>query len=600
MSAKFIAEEGILKGLILTLENGDQWIIGRDPEECQLLIEDPLASRKHLICRASPKGIIVENLSTTNPIEVNAEQLSTPRLLQNGDTLKIGSGLYRFHSNGEQMAESKDDLDFDEEDHSSDTIFDESDDKGGLAEINFDLVDAGRWLLKVVGGPNHGAEFSMQSGSAYVIGTDPNSCDIVFHDTSVSRQHARISISGEEALTIEDLKSRNGTHVDGASLKGKRPLTPNAIVAMGTSSFVVYDREGEMQTIISPLLPSIVKVLQKEEPKRTEEQEQAKSQKQAVEESPRPISPAVKPLEKHHTLGAFVLIGTITALFVLVGLGTATLFKSEAIPVKEQADPMLAIDDALKPFPSVQKQFNRNTGRLFLIGHVLTASDKNQLMNNLEGLKFISTVDDSGIIIDEYVWQEINQLLNKQNPLWKSITIYANTPGKFIISGSLQTRKQGEQLNDFLSSNFPYLDLLSKQVTVEEDVLGNITNLLQTMGLRDVVVQLNGGEVTLSGGLQAAKIGDLEQAVSEIKAIQGIRVVKNFVNELAPDQAMINISDKYEVTGYSKQGSNLNVVINGRILSRGDELDGMSIKEIRSNLIFLEREGVQYRIDFSK
>lgn len=597
MTARFVAEEGALKGLTLTLENGTQWVIGRDPDECQLLVEDPLASRKHLVCRATPEGVVVENLSTTNPVEVNAEEVKEPRLLHDGDMLKIGGGVYRFFKNGEKMADLKDDLDIEEEGYTPDTIFGDDDDKNGLAEINFDLVDAGRWLLKVVGGPNHGAEFSMQAGSAYVIGTDPNSCDIVFHDTSVSRQHARITIGSNDALSIEDLKSRNGTLIDSEPLKGKKTLNPNAIVAMGTTSFVVYDREGEMQTIISPLLPSIVKVLQKEEPKKSEDA--ARHDLKAAEDAPKPLPQPAKPPEKHHTVGAFILIGTITALFVLVGVGTATLFKSEPIAVTEQTDPMLVLDDALKPFPSVQKQYTRSTGRLFLIGHVLTASDKSQLMNSLEGLKFISTVDDSGIIIDEYVWQEINQLLNK-NPLWKGITIYAQAPGKFVISGYLQTRKQAEQLNDFLASNFPYLDLLSKQITVEEDVISGITNLLQNIGLRDVVIQMSGGEVTLSGGIQANKTAELEHAIAEIKAIPGIRGVKNFVNQLAPEQAMINISDKYEVTGYSKQGAHLNIVINGRILSKADELDGMTIKEIRSNAIFLEKDGVQYRIDFSK
>lgn len=596
MAAKLIAEEGILKGQVLNLDNGSQWVIGRDPDECQLLVEDPLASRKHLICRVTPEGITVENLSATNPVEVNAEELSVPRLLHDGDTLKIGSGVYRFHSNGEEMADFKDDIDAHEEEHSPDTIFDDSYEKGGLAEINFDLVDAGRWLLKVVGGPNHGAEFSMQAGNAYVIGTDPNSCDIVFHDTSVSRQHARVTIGAEDNLMIEDLKSRNGTLVDSETLKGKKTLAPNAIVAMGTTSFVIYDREGEMQTLISPLLPSIVKVLQKEEPKKSEET--AKAAQKMLDEAPIAM-PSPKAPEKHHSAGAFILIGTITALFVLVGLGTAQLFKNDPIPVKEQVDPTMALDEALKPFPSVQKQFTRSTGRLLLIGDVLTASDKSQLLNSLEGLKFISSIDDSGVIIDEYVWQETNQLLNK-NPLWKGITVYASSPGKFVVSGYLQTRKQGEQLNDFLASNFPYLDRLSKQVVVEEDVISSTTNLLQNMGLRDVVVQMTGGEVTLSGGIQANKMPELEHAVAEIKAIPGIRSVKNFVNEVAPEQAMINISDKYEVTGYSKQGSNLSVVINGRILTKGDEMDGMTIKEIRSNVIFLERDGVQYRIDFSR
>ncbi|MBA3816315.1 MAG: FHA domain-containing protein, partial [Parachlamydiaceae bacterium] len=106
-----------------------------------------------------------------------------------------------------------------------DSIFsDESSDKDAIAQINFGLIDTGRWLLKVISGPNNGAEFSMATDSSYLLGTDPNSCDIVFHDTSVSRQHARISIAQDDTLTVEDLKSRNGTTVDGESLLGKQPL----------------------------------------------------------------------------------------------------------------------------------------------------------------------------------------------------------------------------------------------------------------------------------------------------------------------------------------------------------------------------------------
>ena len=71
MAAKLVAEEGALKGLVLSLEDGDQWVIGRDPDACQLLIEDPSTSRKHLVCKTTPKGIVVENLSETNPIQVS-------------------------------------------------------------------------------------------------------------------------------------------------------------------------------------------------------------------------------------------------------------------------------------------------------------------------------------------------------------------------------------------------------------------------------------------------------------------------------------------------------------------------------------------------
>src|SRR5262245_4408953 len=98
MVAKLVVEEGDFKGLSLSLEDGDTWTIGRDPDECQLVIEDPLVSRKHLIARRSPEGIVVENLSETNPVLLNDEEMNEqPHLLQNGDTLKVGNEVLRFY-----------------------------------------------------------------------------------------------------------------------------------------------------------------------------------------------------------------------------------------------------------------------------------------------------------------------------------------------------------------------------------------------------------------------------------------------------------------------------------------------------------------------
>ena len=213
MAAKLIVEEGVQKGLILSLDEGEEWVIGRDPDECNFSLEDPSVSRKHLLLRTAPEGIELENLSQTNPTQVNGKNVEEPLLLNQGDTVKIGSSLFRFYATSEaQVTEKEEDL--------HDTIFEDEEDerfkpKNELAEIDFDLMGQGRWLLKVISGPNTGAEYSMHSGSSYLIGTDRTTCDVVFHDNSVSRQHARIEINEEGEVTIEDLGSRNGTVVDG-------------------------------------------------------------------------------------------------------------------------------------------------------------------------------------------------------------------------------------------------------------------------------------------------------------------------------------------------------------------------------------------------
>lgn len=705
MSAKLVAEEGIQKGLVLSLEDGNEWVIGRDPDACQLLIEDPSASRKHLLCRKTPEGITAQNLSSTNPASINEEFIKEPRLLHNGDIVKIGAGLYRFYAEDEAQlmdqgevsqilsaanvdengfeshlgnekalnapqeenpllnpsessnsienesieqpenpvhkqdiipseqeienpesqapSESADiqeqPLDTPQEEHHEDTpvdtppspqenfeehedhlsIFEESAEESKFPEINFDLTETGRWLLKVVGGPNHGAEFTMQPTSTYIIGTDPNSCDIVFHDTSVSRQHAKITLNEDDTISLEDLKSRNGTFVDGKPLKGKETIPTNTLILMGTSSFVVYDREGEMQTIISPLLPSIVKVLQ-EEPKK-EEPLPAAPLKPAEEIKPiEPIEPPKKKEHTHDALGAFILIAIITGLFVIIGIGTTTLFKSQPVVSQQVINPDHDLTQALAAFPKVKYSFNRSTGRLLIVGHVLTNSDKNQILYNLQGLNYIRSIDDSGVIIDEGVWREINQIIS-QNPNWKGISIQAPTPGQFVISGYLKTRKQSEQLWDYISTNFPYLDLLEKRVIVEEDVVSSIGTILQNNGYKDVTAQMNEGEVILSGNIPAGKKSLFDKTLTAIKEIPGVRNIKNFVTELAPEQSMINISDRYEITGVSSQGTaNTSVVINGRILTRGDALDGMTITSIKPNAVFLEKDGIKYRIDYNR
>ncbi len=633
MVARLVAEEGDLKGLILSLENGDTWVIGRDPDECQLVIQDPLTSRKHLVARRTPEGISVENLSSTNPIQINEEEIGEhPRILQQGDTVKIGNEIFRYYTDtsahvldegspsevvepSEQDPESEqapveiddhpnpasayplysqDNQPEPEEEKDHDTIFDEDEESfSPLAEINFGIAETGRWLLKVIGGPNNGAEFYMQAGHSYILGTDPHSCDIVFQDTSVSRQHAKIIVSPEDSLAIEDLKSRNGVLISGAPVEGKQALSPSVIVTLGTTSFVVYDREGEMQTIISPLLPSIVKVLQHEEeaPKIEEVSTPATVE---TEEAPPPL-PAQPPAQH---FGPYVLLAIITGLFVLAGIGTTALFRSEPVVTTTQENAAELVQQALDPFPAVRHSFNKTSGNLLLLGHVRSQAEKNQLLYNLQGLKFIKNIDDSGIIIDEFVWREINSVLSK-DPAWKGITIHSPEAGQFILSGYLETRKQAEQLSDYISVNFPYLDLLKKQVVVEEDVLAQINVWLQTFNLRGVSAKMtNGGEITLSGNAPSDKAGEITQLITKIKGISGVRLVNNYIKAEAPEMGIVNLSDRYEITGQSRLGTRYTVVINGRILSEGDSLDSMTITSIKPHAVFLEKDGTKYRIDY--
>lgn len=67
-----------------------EFVIGRTPE-CQLALDDPRVSRKHAVLRATPKGVLVEDLGSRNGVSVNGVKISGQQLCTDGDRVTIGS-----------------------------------------------------------------------------------------------------------------------------------------------------------------------------------------------------------------------------------------------------------------------------------------------------------------------------------------------------------------------------------------------------------------------------------------------------------------------------------------------------------------------------
>lgn len=590
MTAKLIAEEGELEGLVLSFDEGDEWVIGRDPDTCQLLVEDPEVSREHLLARRTSGGIAVENLSTTNPALVNDAAIKGSLLLHHGDALRLGSGVFRYYTEigGHEMEEAPA-----QAKEPSDTLFDDEQQsaKKMLAEIDFNIHETGRWMLKVIAGPNNGAEFAMEPGRSYVLGTNPETCDIVFHDGTVSRQHAKISISNDSKVTIQDLKSRNGVVINDKPIKGKGDVTSNSVVGLGTTRFLVFDREADRQTIITPLLPSIVKTLKNEDSKKT-------SKIKSKDEKEGNAQPAVAS-KGSGMLRKLVIAAFVGTFLLIIGMATSSLFHTEEV-VTAKVDTKAQLDRVMAALPGVNYTFNDSTGSLLLIGHVLKNVDKAQVLYNLEALPFIREINHKNLVIDEITLQNFNQVIGK-NPAWRGISLTAPSAGRFVLNGYLSTREQAEKLSDYMVQNFPYLDLLERRVFVEEDETNAIKSQLQEQGFKDVTVQMASGELTLGGTMTAGRAPALEKLIASLKKDAAIRSVRNYVVELATDFSVVDLTSTYKVTGSSNRGGKVvNVVINGRILAPGDLLDGMTVTDLKRDTIFLERDGMKYKIEYNK
>jgi len=484
-----------------------------------------------------------------------------------------------------------------------DTIFDENAEapSAGLADIHFDLLEGeGKWLLKVISGPNSGAEFFLMPESTYVIGTDETSCDIVFNDLSVSRQHARLLLDKEQHITLEDLQSRNGTFIDGEKSEEKKDLPSNALITMGTTTFMLIDRESEHNTIIGPTIAIEQKEEEKEKKKKEELEALQKAALPPIQSEVERIKEQEKKEERRsQTVSAFILLAILSGIFVLAGLGTTMLFRTQKINQNKIENPSELIAEAIKEFPSIRYNFNPSSGKLLLVGHIRSEADRADLFNNLTPFKFVHSIDSRNLIVDEFVWREMNTLFSK-NPAWRSITITATAPGHFLLTGFLNTREEAEELNNYLNQYFGYIELLEKKLIVEEDLKAQIAQMLLDNGFRTISIGLDSGELVLSGSVAAGTKTDYDKVVGDIRELPGIKKIASYVSETAQAQAYIDLSDRYQVTGYSAIGTSISVIVNGKIVTKGDFIDGMRITDIQKNTIILEKEGFKYKIDFNR
>jgi ribosome-associated protein YbcJ (S4-like RNA binding protein) len=69
--------------------------IGRD-EECEIVFDDTLVSRRHARIFLAEHGALIEDLDSRNGVFVNGEQIERSRQLLDGDRVRIGTQDFVF------------------------------------------------------------------------------------------------------------------------------------------------------------------------------------------------------------------------------------------------------------------------------------------------------------------------------------------------------------------------------------------------------------------------------------------------------------------------------------------------------------------------
>ena len=192
------------------------------------------------------------------------------------------------------------------------------------------------FVLRIVGGPNKGAEIALPEGVAVTLGKS-DACDVVLADATLP----------DESLTLA--AAPDGVTLDGAALE------PFAVVERGATAFAVGPADkawGELkwpERVVEAPAPS-----QNEEEAQSKEEESARRDaeaKGAEDESARRDAEAQSAGEEKKRQGCLgCLLWTVLLLVVLGALGW--FFRHEAQPYVEKARPYV---ERAKPYAERMK-----------------------------------------------------------------------------------------------------------------------------------------------------------------------------------------------------------------------------------------------------
>ncbi len=233
---------------------GRELVLGRD-ESADLVLSDPSGelSRRHArICLRD--GVpVIEDLDSTNGTFLNGERIAAAEPLAAADRIRIGGTTLEFVPAPElrpaRPSESPTDVTRAREIPTDVTRAREIPaDVTRIREVQTDPTRAPEvpaapasafappgadGELRILAGPGAGRTAAVLGGSA-TIGREPE-CDLQVLDSEVSRRHAKVTVRDGRAV-IDDLRSSNGTYVNGERILDAYTLVPGDRIQIGEAT----------------------------------------------------------------------------------------------------------------------------------------------------------------------------------------------------------------------------------------------------------------------------------------------------------------------------------------------------------------------------
>jgi pSer/pThr/pTyr-binding forkhead associated (FHA) protein len=278
------------------------WLIGSSPD-CDLVVEQPSVTWFHCRLSEAGDGYLLEDLGSTNGTFVNGQKLTVPARVDKNDRVTLGltvpmpwpekaSSAPKSGPQGKTVFRVGRDPD-------NDIVIDNAEvssvharvlvapgkDRGEVEDLGSTNgtslnsvenhvthatftrgdtlyfgpvpVPASRFLGGPVPEPEpaDGIPRLRFTGALQTIGRD-SSCDIVVETLVVSGRHARLIRSGT-LLVIEDLRSSNGTFVNGRRISEPTPVKHGDLIGLGAHTMRLVDGEAPAATMAAQTIGSV-------------------------------------------------------------------------------------------------------------------------------------------------------------------------------------------------------------------------------------------------------------------------------------------------------------------------------------------------------
>lgn len=191
---------------------GARLAIGRDPSQCQLVLDDEAVSSRHAYIERDRATYVLYDAGSRNGTFVNDEQIAH-HTLRDGDMLRIGRAALRF-----TMSDTFD---------SAPTM---------LLDIRTHVA-----RITVLDGAQDGEEYALNKLDIRIGRGRQN--DVILDAPTVSRYHASIQYDGAD-FHLVDAGTPNGTWLDETRVIGNLPLRDGQIIRLGNQRLRFQAEDG--------------------------------------------------------------------------------------------------------------------------------------------------------------------------------------------------------------------------------------------------------------------------------------------------------------------------------------------------------------------